>query len=81
MDGVRYTPPPFSPNAVLTIFGHDFVPQRTRVLFGEETGEVLYVESGQINVRLPANLEPGLLGVRVEAEGRPSYPHMIEVRR
>ena len=79
--GVRYAPPPFSPNAVLTIFGRNFVPQRTRVLFDEETGEVLYVGPNQINVRLPPNQEPGLLGVRVEAEGRLSYPHIIEVRR
>ena len=79
VNGVRYTPPPFSPNAVLTIFGRDFVPQRTRVLFGEDTGEVLYVEPSQINVRLPPNLEPGLLTVRVDAGGRLSYPHMIEV--
>ncbi len=81
VDGVRYTPPPFSPNTVLTIFGHDFMSQRTRVLFGEKAGEVLYVGPNQINVRLPSNLEPGLLGVRVDTEGRLSYPHMIEVRR
>ncbi len=81
VDGVEYTPPPFSPNAVLTIFGRNFVPQRTRVLFGDDAGEVLYVGPNQINVRLPPNLEAGLLPVRVDSEGRLSYPHMIEVGR
>ena len=81
VDGIEYTPAPFSPNAVLTIFGRNFVPQRTRVLFGDEAGEVLYVGPNQINVRLPPNLEAGLLPVRVDVEGRLSYPHMIEVGR
>ncbi len=81
VDGVEHTPPPFGPNAVLTVYGRNFVPRRTRVLFGEIAGEVLYVGPNQINVKLPPNLEPGLLPVRVDAEGRLSYPHMIEVSR
>ena len=81
VDGIEYTPAPFSPNAVLTIFGRNFVPEQTRVLFGGEAGEVLYVGPNQINVRLPPNLEPGLLPVRVDVDGRLSYPHMIEVGR
>ena len=79
VDGVEHTPPPFGPNAVLTVYGRNFVPERTRVLFGEIAGEVLYVGPHQINVKLPPNVESGLLPVRVDAEGRLSYPHMIEV--
>ena len=79
VDGVEHTPPPFGPNAVLTVYGRNFVPRRTRVLFGEIEGEVLYVGPRQVNVKLPPNVESGLLPVRVDVEGRLSYPYMIEV--
>jgi hypothetical protein len=80
VEAAGFNPPPFQPGASLSIFGHNFVPGDTRVLFGETPGEVLWNGPQQINVRLPPNLEPGELNVVVEAAGRESFAETIEVR-
>ena len=80
VEAAGFQPPPFQPGASLSIFGHNFVPGDTRVLFGETTGEVQWVGPQQINVRLPPNVEPGELTVVVEAAGRESFAETIEVR-
>jgi hypothetical protein len=81
VEAAGFQPPPFQPGASLSIFGHNFVPGDTRVLFGETPGEVLWVGPQQINARLPPNAEPGELNVVVEAAGRESFAETIEVRK
>ncbi len=79
IEAVGFTPPPFRPGASLSIFGHNFVPGSTRVLFGETPVEVLWTGPRQINVRLPENTPPGELKVVVESAGRRSFADQIEV--
>ncbi len=78
-DAVHYSPPPFKPGDLLTIFGRNFVPEQTQVFFDEQPGEVLWVSPQQINVRLPAETKVGEIEVVVESAGRRSYPEIIEV--
>jgi uncharacterized protein (TIGR03437 family) len=61
------------------VFGHNFVPESTRVLFGETPGEILWVGPQQVNVRLPEGASRGELQVVVESAGRRSFPEEIEV--
>jgi hypothetical protein len=79
IEAVQFTPPPFRPGASLSIFGHNFVPENTRVLFGETPGKILWVGPQQINVRLPEDAGPGELSVVVESAGRRSFAERIEV--
>jgi hypothetical protein len=79
IEAVGFNPPPFRPGASLSIFGHNFVPEKTRVLFGETSGDVLWVGPQQINVRLPVDIGPGELNVVVESAGRRSFGERIEV--
>ena len=78
-DARTFALPPFRPGAVLSVFGEHFVPGETQVFFGSTPGEVLYVGSQQINVRLPAETPPGDVAVTVEAAGRRSQSRQIEV--
>ena len=80
VEAAEFQPPPFRPGASLSIFGHNFVPDNTRVLFDETAGEVLWVGPQQINVRLPQNIAPGESTVVVESAGRESFAEQIEVR-
>jgi hypothetical protein len=79
IDAVGFTPPPFRPGASLSIFGHNFVPEDTRVFFGETPGEVIWVGPRQINVRLPDGAGPGEVSVVVESAGRRSFAEGMEV--
>jgi hypothetical protein len=79
IEAVGFTPPPFPPAASLSVFGHNFVPESTRVFFGETPGEILWVGPQQVNVRLPEGASRGELQVVVESAGRRSFPEEIEV--
>jgi hypothetical protein len=79
IEAVAFTPPPFRPGASLSIFGHHFAPDNTRVFFCETPGEVLWVGPQQINVRLPKSVAPGEWNVVVESAGRRSFAEGIEV--
>jgi hypothetical protein len=79
IEAVGFTPPPFRPGASLSVFGHNFVPESTRVFFGETPGEVLWVGPQQINVRLPEDFGTGEVKVVVESAGRRSFGEEIEV--
>lgn len=80
IDGVRHTPPPVAPGAIISIFGADLaVGSSTRVLAGGRALEVLYAGRAQINARLPGDLPPGKVEIVVETpEGR-SEPAAIEI--
>ena len=80
IDGVRHTPSPVAPGAIISIFGADLaVGSSARVLAGGRALEVFYAGSAQINARLPADLPPGPVEIVVETpEGR-SEPAAIEI--
>jgi hypothetical protein len=80
IEAAQFQPPPFEPGASLSIFGHNFVPDDTQVLFGDVSGEVLWVGPQQINVRLPQGISPGERNVVVESGGHRSFPETIGVR-
>lgn len=79
IEAAEFRPPPFEPGALLSVFGHNFVPDSTRVLFGDEAGDVVWVGPQQINVRLSEDVGPGELDVVVESAGRSSFPETIVV--
>lgn len=79
IEAVGFAPPPFRPGASLSVFGHHFVPESTRVFFGDMTGQVLWVGPQQINVRLPEDVDAGEVKVVVESAGRRSFGEEIEV--
>jgi hypothetical protein len=80
IEAANFQPPPFEPGVSLSIFGHNFVPGDTRVLFGESAGQVLWVGPQQINVRLPQDAGTGEIDVIVESGGRRSFPETIALR-
>jgi hypothetical protein len=80
IEAVDFTPGPFTAGTLISVFGHRFVPEQTRVLFDETPGEVLWAGPRQINVRVPAGASPGEVNMVVESEGRRSFAETIEVR-
>ena len=79
VDATKYTPAPFPPGAIVSIYGRGFVDGSTRVLFGAEPVIPLYTGPNQINVRLPDSLAPGNVQLSVEVAGSTSTPVEIEV--
>ncbi len=81
VDGLRHTPPPFHPGAVITIFGTDLAPGGSaRVSVSGRPAEVLYASNDQVNARLPPNLPAGPAEIVVESAGLSSNPESIEIQ-
>jgi hypothetical protein len=82
VDGVRLTPPPFRPGAVVTIYGSGLGQTgATRVLVAGQEAEVLYAAEAQVNARLPRELDPGAVEVTVEVRGTRSNAVSVEIGR
>jgi len=80
-DGVRHTPPPFPPGAIVSIYGVDLGGEgETSVLAGGQPAEVLWAGPRQVNVRLPAGLAGGPTPVVVEFRGGRSNSVRIEIQ-
>ena len=50
---------PIAPNEIVTIFGSQFQPGQTQVMFDGKAAIIFYISAGQINALTPPDLTPG----------------------
>jgi hypothetical protein len=79
VEATAYAPPPFRPGANVSIFGERFEPEVAKALVDGAQCEITYASVGQINIRLPDDVAPGMHELVVRNADLPSYPYRFEV--